>query len=52
LGFVGSFPIPEVIRNIDAFTLGARSVNPKATTKVIWVDTGTIPARSDRRRKR
>ena len=37
LGFVGSFPIPEVIRNIDAFTLGAQSVNPKIKTKVIWV---------------
>jgi len=38
LGFVGSFPIPEVIRNIDAFTLGARSVNPRIHTKVVWVD--------------
>src|ERR1700761_8081975 len=37
LGFVGSFPIPEVIRNIEPFTLGARSVNPKTNTKVIWV---------------
>jgi basic membrane protein A and related proteins len=41
LGFVGSFPIPEVIRNIDAFTLGARSVNPKA----IWVDTWYDPGK-------
>jgi len=45
LGFVGSFPIPEVIRNIDAFTLGARSVNPRATTKVIWVDTWYDPGK-------
>jgi basic membrane protein A len=45
LGFVGSFPIPEVIRNINAFTLGARSVNPKATTKVIWVDTWYDPGK-------
>jgi basic membrane protein A len=45
LGFVGSFPIPEVIRNIDAFTLGARSVNPKATTKVIWVDSWYDPGK-------
>jgi basic membrane protein A and related proteins len=37
LGFVGSFPIPEVLRNINAFTLGAQSVNPKVTTKVVWV---------------
>jgi len=35
---VGSVPIPEVIRNIDAFTLGARSINPKATTRVVWVN--------------
>jgi len=45
LGVVGSFPIPEVIRNIDAFTLGARSVNPKAITKVIWVDTWYDPGK-------
>jgi basic membrane protein A and related proteins len=45
LGYVGSFPIPEVIRNIDAFTLGARSVNPKAATKVIWVDTWYDPGK-------
>ena len=45
LGYVGSFPIPEVIRNIDAFTLGARSVNPKTTTKVIWVDTWYDPGK-------
>lgn len=45
LGFVGSFPIPEVIRNIDAYTMGARSVNPKITTKVIWVDTWYDPGK-------
>lgn len=45
LGFVGSFPIPEVIRNIDAYTLGARSVNPKSKTKVIWVDTWYDPGK-------
>jgi simple sugar transport system substrate-binding protein len=38
LGVVGSIPIPEVIRNIDAFTLGAQSVNPKVKTKVVWVN--------------
>jgi len=37
LGVVASFPIPEVVRNINTFTLGAQSVNPKITTKVIWV---------------
>ncbi len=43
LGFVGSFPIPEVLRNINAFTLGAQSVNPKVTTKVVWVNTWFDP---------
>ena len=38
LGIVGSVPIPEVIRNINSFTLGAQSVNPKITTKVVWVN--------------
>jgi basic membrane protein A len=38
LGFVGSIPIPEVIRNINSFTLGAQSVNPKIQTKVVWVN--------------
>jgi len=38
LGFVASFPIPEVLRNINAFTLGAQSVNPKVKTKVVWVN--------------
>jgi len=37
LGVVGSIPIPEVIRNIDSFTLGAQSVNPDVKTKVVWV---------------
>jgi simple sugar transport system substrate-binding protein len=43
LGFVGSFPIPEVLRNINAFTLGALSVNPKVKTKVVWVNTWFDP---------
>jgi simple sugar transport system substrate-binding protein len=37
LGFVGSFPIPEVLRNINAYTLGAQSVNPKVKVKVVWI---------------
>jgi basic membrane protein A len=37
LGVVGSHPIPEVLRNINAFTLGAQSTNPKVKTKVVWV---------------
>ncbi len=43
LGFVASFPIPEVLRNINAFTLGAQSVNPKAKTKVVWISTWFDP---------
>jgi len=38
LGVVASIPIPEVVRNINAFTLGAQSVNPKVKTKVVWVN--------------
>ncbi len=38
LGVVASIPIPEVVRNINSFTLGAQSVNPKVTTKVVWVN--------------
>ena len=37
LGFVATFPIPEVLRNINAYTLGAQSVNPKVKTKVVWI---------------
>ena len=38
IGVVGSIPIPEVIRNINSFTMGAQSVNPKVKTKVVWVN--------------
>jgi len=38
LGYVAPIPIPEVIRNLDAFVLGARSVNPKVTAKVVWIN--------------
>ncbi len=38
VGVVGSIPIPEVIRNINSFTLGAQSINPKIKTKVVWVN--------------
>ncbi len=37
LGVVGSIPIPEVIRNINSFTLGAQSTNPNIKTRVVWV---------------
>ncbi len=45
LGFVGSFPIPEVLRNINAYTLGAQSMNPKVKVKVVWVNTWFDPAK-------
>ncbi len=45
LGVVGSIAIPEVVRNINAFTLGARSVNPAATTRVIWVNSWFDPGK-------
>ncbi len=38
LGVVASVPIPEVVRNINSFTLGAQSSNPKVKTKVVWVN--------------
>ena len=38
LGVVGSIPIPEVIRNINSFALGAQSMNPKVKVKVVWVN--------------
>lgn len=39
IGYVAAFPIPEVIRGINAFTLGAQSVNPDATVQVVWTKT-------------
>ncbi len=38
IGVVGSVPIPEVVRNINSFSLGAQSVNPKIKTKVVWIN--------------
>ena len=43
IGYVAAFPIPEVIRGINAFTLGARSVNPDAQVEVIWTSTWFDP---------
>ncbi|MEQ1535228.1 MAG: BMP family ABC transporter substrate-binding protein [Burkholderiaceae bacterium] len=45
IGFVGSFPIPEVVRNINSFTLGAQSSNPKIKTKVVWVSSWFDPTK-------
>jgi basic membrane protein A len=39
IGYVAAFPIPEVIRGIDAFTLGVRAANPDATVQVVWTNT-------------
>lgn len=39
IGYVAAFPIPEVLRGINAFTLGVRSVNPDAQVQVIWTST-------------
>ncbi|PID77481.1 MAG: BMP family ABC transporter substrate-binding protein [Deltaproteobacteria bacterium] len=44
IGYIASFPIPEVIRGIDAFTLAARRVNPKAVVKVVWLNTWHNPS--------
>ncbi len=44
IGYVAAFPIPEVIRGINAFTLGVRSVNPKAEVRVVWTKTWYDPA--------
>jgi basic membrane protein A len=44
LGYVAAFPIPEVIRGINAFTLGAQAVNPKVKVRVVWTKTWYDPA--------
>ncbi|MBU1228724.1 MAG: BMP family ABC transporter substrate-binding protein [Proteobacteria bacterium] len=44
IGYVAAFPIPEVIRGINAFTLGVRSLNPKAQVRVVWTKTWFDPA--------
>lgn len=45
VGYIGAFPIPEVVRGINAFTLGLRSVKPDAVVKVVWVNTWFDPAK-------
>lgn len=44
IGYVAAHPIPEVIRGINAFTLGVQSVNPNAKVKVVWTNTWYDPA--------
>jgi basic membrane protein A and related proteins len=43
IGFVAPFPIPEVVRHINAYALGAQSVNPAAIVKVVWVNSWFDP---------
>ncbi len=45
LGYVGAFSIPEVVRGINAYTLGAQSVNPDVTVDVRWTHTWYDPAK-------
>jgi basic membrane protein A len=45
LGFIAAKPIPQVLRNINAFTLGARSVNPKVTTSVVFTGDWSLPVK-------
>ena len=50
IGFVAAFPIPEVIRAINAFTLGVQSVNPDAKVKVCGPTPGITPPPKNRQR--
>ena len=45
IGYVGSFPIPEVVQGINAFTLGLKETNPNATVKVVWINSWYDPAK-------
>ncbi|MCG8508171.1 MAG: BMP family ABC transporter substrate-binding protein, partial [Rhodospirillales bacterium] len=45
IGYVGAYPIPEVVRGINAFLLGARSVNPDVICKVVWVNSWYDPGK-------
>ncbi len=43
IGYVAAYPTPEVVRGINAFTLGVRAVNPHATVHVVWTFTWFNP---------
>jgi len=45
IGYVAAFPIPEVIRGINAFTLGVKEANPDAEVKVVWTNTWYDPSK-------
>jgi simple sugar transport system substrate-binding protein len=44
-GYLGTFPVPEVVAGINAFTLAARRINPDFTTKIVWINTWFDPAK-------
>ena len=46
IGVVGTFPIPQLIREINGFALGVQSVNPDATIQVVWLNSWYDPARA------
>jgi basic membrane protein A and related proteins len=45
IGYVGAFPIPEVVAGINSYFLGAQSVNPNVKIKVVWVNSWYDPAK-------
>ena len=45
VGYIGSFPIPEVVSGINAFMLGAQSVNPDMKVKIVWVNSWFDPGK-------
>lgn len=45
IGYVAAFPIPEVVRGINAFTLGVREANPDAEVRVVWTNTWYDPVK-------
>jgi len=45
IGYVGAFPIPEVVSGINSYFLGAQSVNPNVKIKVVWVNSWFDPAK-------
>ncbi len=45
VGYIASFPIPEVVSGINAFMLGAQSVNPNVKVKIVWVNTWFDPGK-------
>ena len=47
IGYVAAHPIPEVVRGINAFTLGVRATDPKATVHVVWSNTWYDPAQEE-----